>query len=88
MPNGGKATVRGNTIVQSANNDNASIIHFGGEGTPYAGSSLLVENNIIGNLGNSATAVQNQTSAVASIINNKTYNVTTIGSGPNTASGN
>ncbi|MDO9709368.1 right-handed parallel beta-helix repeat-containing protein [Paracraurococcus lichenis] len=47
LPNGGKAVMANNTIQQGASSQNPYIVHFGGEGTPYAGSSLTMTNNMV-----------------------------------------
>lgn len=82
LPNGGAGLVTGNTIVQGVNGGNPNIIHFGGEGTAYAGSSLKVQGNTIVNEKSSGTGVLNQTSAVADVGYNKFYHVPTLTSGP------
>ena len=91
LPNGGNASISGNTIEQGPQSHNPAIIHFGGEGTPYASSSLAVSGNtILNDLSSpSATAVLNQTSVSATLTNNKVFGLTakTLTSGPVTASG-
>jgi hypothetical protein len=84
LPNGGDAVIRGNTIVQGANTQNPSIIHFGGAATIYAGSHLQVDNNVIENFASisSATGVWNQTATTAALSGNKFYHVGKVGSGP------
>ena len=48
LPNGGQATIAGNVIEKGPQSPNDAEIHFGGELFPsYAGSSLLVQNNIV-----------------------------------------
>jgi hypothetical protein len=88
LPNGGRGIIRDNVIIQSSGSDNPAIIHFGGEGSPYAGSSLLVENNVIENFRSSAVGVANQTNITVTIRNNELYNLPNVASGPNTQSGN
>ncbi len=91
LPNGGNATISGNIIEQGPQSQNPAIIHFGGEGTPYASSSLAVSGNtILNDLSSpSATAVLNQTGVTATLTNNKVFGLTakTLAIGPATASG-
>jgi VCBS repeat-containing protein len=91
LPNGGKATIRGNVIEQGPVSDNPAIIHFGGEGSPYAGSSLLVEHNVVVNhlASSSARMLLNQTTVTASVAGNDVYGLTSgqIASGPASVSG-
>ncbi len=82
LPDGGKALISGNVIQQSATSQNPAIIHFGGEGGPYAGSSLTIENNTILNDLAGGTALLNQTSITATMDHNQLYNVTHVASGP------
>ena len=91
LPNGGKAVLRGNVIEQGALSENPAIIHFGGEGTPYAGSSLLVEDNVVVNhlASSSARMLLNQTSVTASLVGNDVYGLSSgqIATGPASATG-
>ena len=45
LPNGGLATVRGNTLVQSPLTENPVMLSYGAEGAPWPHSRLLVEDN-------------------------------------------
>jgi hypothetical protein len=78
LPNGGKATISGNTIQQGPYSQNPAIIHFGGEGMPHPSSSLSVTGNTILNdlSRSSAAAVLNQTTTAASITYNKVFGLT------------
>ncbi|PWS34254.1 hypothetical protein DFH01_26900 [Falsiroseomonas bella] len=69
LPNGGKALLENNVIQQGAKSQNPAIVHFGGEGTPYAGSSLVMTDNVvINNLSSvSAKLLLNQTTYGATI---------------------
>ena len=49
LPNGGVGVIRNNVIQQGPNSDNPAIIHYGGESAAYAGSSLLIEDNVVVN---------------------------------------
>ena len=68
LPNGGQDTLTNNTIVKGPNSENNAMVHFGGEGIPYAGSSLTLENNLFDASTNpSAVGVLNQTAINATI---------------------
>ena len=57
LPDGGADVVNDNIIEKGPNAQNNNMVHFGGEGLPYAGSSLTVENNTFTNdTGGSVTA--------------------------------
>ncbi|MDT7952466.1 MAG: right-handed parallel beta-helix repeat-containing protein [Acetobacteraceae bacterium] len=45
LPNGGNATISGNTIQKSANSGNRVTIAYGEEGSPHAGTAVSVTNN-------------------------------------------
>jgi Ca2+-binding RTX toxin-like protein len=47
LPNGGRAVLEGNVIQQGAKSQNPAIVHFGGEGTAYAGSTLVMTDNLV-----------------------------------------
>ena len=91
VPNGGQVTITGNIIQQSSATDNPAIIHFGGEGGPYSGSSLLISDNIVVNQLNSSSArlLSNATSVTATVSGNDVYGLTSgqIASGSATVSG-
>ena len=87
-PNGGAVVITNNNIVQSAASQNATLIHFGGESAPYAGSSLGVSSNIMQNFRSSAIGVLNATTIPVSISNNQLYALPRILSGPGTLSNN
>ena len=71
LPNGGKSVIAGNTIVKGPGAENRTLIHFGGEGIPYAGSSLTVTGNLLQNTVDGATGLLNQTSLTAHIAGNQ-----------------
>lgn len=76
LPNGGIGVIRGNVIEQGSLGQNPAIIHFGGEGTAYAGSSLVIDDNLVVNhmASGSARLLLNQASGVtASITGNDVY---------------
>lgn len=71
LPDGGRDTITGNVIEKGPATQNNNIIHFGGEGIPYAGSALnITGNDFINDLGASAVAVLNQTTLEVSITGN------------------
>ena len=89
LPDGGDALVGSNVIEQGAATQNPTIIHYGGEGGPYAGSRLLVTSNAINNdKAGTAVGVLNQTSLIAAVQYNRTYHLPTLVTGPNTQASN
>ena len=71
LPNGGQALIKNNLIEKGPMAENNSAIHYGGEGIPYAGSSLTIAGNILVNdKGAGATAVLNQTGISVAITAN------------------
>ncbi len=90
LPDGGTDTVLDNTIEKGPMAQNNAAIHFGGEGIPYAGSSLLVAGNVFQNdYGAGEIGVLNQTSIGVTIQANQFVNfaASTILQGPGTATG-
>ena len=91
LPNGGKAVLNNNIIEQGPKSQNPAIIHFGGEGTPYAGSTLTISHNtIINDLDRGISrALLNNTSAVPNFTGNTLWGLTSaqIATGPVNASG-
>ncbi len=91
LPNGGADTISGNIIEKGPNSPNYTMVHFGGEGIPYAGSTLTVTgNHFINDQGSSAIGVLNQTTLQATITGNEFDNIAAanIANGPYTQSGN
>jgi hypothetical protein len=91
LPNGGADTITGNVIEKDPNAGNTACIHFGGEGLPYLGSSLLVSgNHFVNDLGPQAIGVLNQTTLNVNITGNEFDNfaLANIAEGPYTLSGN
>ena len=86
IPNGGKAEITGNIIQQSSASQNPAIVHYGGEGGPYAGSSLVISDNTVVNqlTSSSAKLLSNATSVTATVSGNDVYGLTSgqIASGP------
>ena len=74
-PNGGKVVIADNVIEQGAKSQNPAIIHFGGEGTVYAGSSISVTGNTVVNdlQSSSASLLLNAASAQAYVANDSVF---------------
>ncbi len=90
LPNGGVDVVENNTIEKGPLAQNYNMIHFSGEGIPYAGSSLLVQGNTFIDDNGHATGVLNQ-SAISVTITGNTFDNMTVGqvaSGPATETNN
>ncbi len=76
LPNGGVATLQNNVIEKGPNTENQAILHFGGEGPPYAGSSLTVTGNTIVNDRATVTGLNNQAGAPVTFTGNTLYGIT------------
>ena len=79
LPNGGVGVIRNNVIQQGPNSDNPAIIDYGEEGGVYAGSSLLIEDNVVVNdLSGSSGArlLYNATTVTGIVSNNAVYGLT------------
>jgi len=71
LPDGGTAVVTGNLIEKGPQAENQAAVHFGGEGIPYAGSSLLVQGNqFVNDRGAGTVGVLNQTPISVAIKDN------------------
>ncbi len=90
LPDGGLATVTGNTIEKGPNTQNNFTIHYGGEGAPYAGSALTVSGNTLISDNPAATLLLNQTTIPVALTNNALwgFSATQIANGPVVQSGN
>ena len=91
LPNGGNDAVLNNYIEKGALAQNSTLVHFGGEGIPYVGSSLLVSGNSFENdYGAGAVAVLNQTSITVTISGNQLsgFSPGALVDGPGVATGN
>lgn len=91
LPNGGVAVLRNNDIQQGPASQNPAIVHFGGEGTPYPGSSLVIEGGTVLNQLDSVSTrlLLNQTATTAEIRDVDVFGLgpSQIASGPATVSG-
>jgi hypothetical protein len=88
VPNGGIVEITNNQIVQGAYSQNSAMLHFGGEGPPYASSSMLVAGNTMQNYRSSAIGVVNATGIAVIVRNNSLYQLPRILSGAGTISAN
>ena len=91
LPNGGVALIQNNVIEKGPNSVQQNMVHFGGEGIAYAGSSLTVTGNIFVNDRTSATvAVLNQTAISVNITGNQFVGIAAanIAAGPATEKNN
>ncbi len=71
LPDGGGVVVTGNLIEKGPQAENQAAVHFGGEGIPYAGSSLLVQGNqFVNDRGAGTVGVLNQTPIAVAIKDN------------------
>ncbi len=75
LPNGGQATVRNNLIHKGPVASNPHIVHFGGEGTPYASSKLVVSGNTVINERGGGQFVLNHSGAPAEVSGNRLHNL-------------
>ncbi len=75
LPNGGRASLSNNVIEQGPNSENPAIVHFGGEGTPYAGSTLTMTGNTVVNhlASSSAVMLLNHTAVAADVSTTSVY---------------
>jgi len=78
LPNGGVGIIHNNVIQQGPNSDNPGIIHYGDESDAYAGSSLLIEDNVVVNDMSSSGArlLYNNTTVTSTIRDNAVYGLT------------
>ncbi len=91
LPNGGVALIKNNVIERGPMAEQVNMIHFGGEGIPYAGSSLTVTGNSFVNDRTSSTiAVFNQTTVSAVVSGNSFAGISPslLARGPATLTGN
>jgi hypothetical protein len=91
LPNGGADTITNNTIEKGPDAQNMYAVHFGGEGIPYAGSSLtMTGNTFVNDFGPAEVGVLNQTPYTVSITGNQFDNfaIGNIVQGPSIQSGN
>ena len=74
IPNGGVATITGNTITQGVNTNNPAMIAYGAEGDIYAVSSLFIANNtFVNTLPHGSVGIFNHTADVLAVLQNNTF---------------
>jgi hypothetical protein len=91
LPNGGVDTVTNNVIEKGPLAQNNAMVHYGGEGLPYANSSLVLSGNtFVNDKGSVAIGVLNQSGLPITIEDNTFVNVAAarIAQGPATITGN
>src|SRR4051794_22118231 len=90
LPNGGNATISGNTIEQGPNTKNPAFIAYGEEGASNAGTAVSIANNVIVNdYAGNAYVVLNATGTALSFTSNSVYGLDAAHlGGPIAASGN
>jgi len=89
VPNGGVVRLVDNVFEQGAGSRNPAIVHFGGEGAAYAGSSLTMIGNTATNtlVSPSARLLLNQTTVTAQISNTEVFGLATLTTGPAAVTG-
>jgi len=79
VPNGGRASISGNQIIQGAASQNYKIVDYGEEGLAYGNSSLVVSGNNFSSSGTpSAIAIYDPYCVIAQLSNNTFSGITTI----------
>ena len=76
LPNGGVAMLIGNVIEKGPNAQNQTLVHFGGEGPPQAGSSLIMSGNVFVNDRATATGLVNAAGAPVLVSGNTLFGLT------------
>ncbi len=76
LPEGGTVLLQGNVIEKGAQAPNQTIIHFGGEGAAYAGSSLVMTGNTVVNDRAGAVGLTNAAGAAVTVTGNQFFGVT------------
>jgi hypothetical protein len=91
IPNGGVALIKNNVIEKGPASTQQNMVHFGGEGIAYAGSSLTITGNtFINDRSSSTIAVLNNTAVSVDITGNQFNGIAAakIASGPATETNN
>ena len=76
LPNGGNATITGNTIEKGPLAQNQASIHYGGEAAPWAGSQLTISNNTIVNDRDVVIGLLNHTTITPTVTGNQLFGLT------------
>jgi Ca2+-binding RTX toxin-like protein len=83
LPNGGAATIVGNTLIQNASAQNKYMVHYGGEvATPRPGAVLIENNTFIDYLSGISVGVRNQTLKTIELRENTFIGLDRDGDGP------
>lgn len=75
LPNGGQATLTGNTIEQGANGGNPTIIAYGEEGSLHANGGLTMSNNTVINDKSSGTLLWDAGGQPATVSGTQVWNL-------------
>lgn len=86
LPNGGRALVAGNTIVQGPRSENSTLVSYGAEGLGPHDRTLWVVNNTLVNRRSTGTFVQVAAGARARLLNNLLVGPGVLVDGPTRAS--
>ena len=78
LPNGGNATISGNTIQKSANSGNHVTIAYGEEGNAHSGTTVSITGNTFVSDQSGATVIWDTTGVAVSASNNSIYNYSQI----------
>jgi len=81
LPNGGKATISGNTIQQGVNGGNPNIIAYGEEGLTHSTNTATISNNVVYNDKGSGTFIWDASGSSMSVTGTQVYKVGTMVSG-------
>ena len=89
LPDGGNDIVQGNTFVKGPDASSPIAIHVGGPELQWADSNVLIDDNtFVNNYGAAATVVENQSTALVSLIDNTVGGFDKLLNGIGTQSGN
>ncbi|WP_322921283.1 right-handed parallel beta-helix repeat-containing protein [Nocardioides renjunii] len=88
LPNGGRALVAGNVVVQGPASENPAVVSYGAEGLTHPSRTLWVVNNTFVNQRSSGTYVAVAEGASAHLRNNLLVGAGDLTSGPADARGN
>jgi hypothetical protein len=75
LPNGGQATLTGNTIEQGPNSQNPTIVAYGEEGGLHANSSLTMTNNTVLNDLSKGTLLLDSSNTKATVSGTSVWNL-------------
>ena len=87
LPNGGNATISGNTIQKSANSGNRVTIAYGEEGNAHSGTSVSITDNVLVSDQSGANVIWDATNAAVSASGNSIYGYGQIDKSGNVSNG-